>query len=101
MTKQFTASVAAALTVLSASAGLAQTSTMMHKPMMHKPMKHAAKPMGHSMMAAKTVYVCKDCKEYWPAAEAKKMGYKDSMGHKLTKMSKAPAGFLDGTKSSM
>ena len=90
--------VAAALTVLSASAGLAQTA----KPTMHKPMKHAmAKPMGHSMMAAKTVYVCKDCKEYWPAAEAKKMGYKDSMGHKLTKMSKAPAGFLDGTKSSM
>ena len=97
MTKQFTAAVTAALTVLSASAGLAQTA----KPMMHKPMKHAAKPMGHTMMAAKTVYVCKDCKEYWPAAEAKKMGYKDSMGHKLTKMSKAPAGFLDGTKSSM
>ncbi len=99
MTKQFTATVAAALTVLSASAGLAQTA----KPMMHKPMKHAAmKPLGHSsLMAAKTVYVCKDCKEYWPAAEAKKMGYKDSMGHKLTKMSKAPAGFMDGTKSSM
>ena len=99
MTKQFTAAVAAALTVLSASAGLAQTAA---KPTMHKPMKHSAmKPMGHSMMAAKTVYVCKDCKEYWPAAEAKKMGYKDSMGHKLTKMSKAPAGFLDGTTATM
>ena len=96
MTKQFAASLTAALTVLSASAALAQTAT----PTMHKPMKHAAmhKP---AMVAAKSVYVCKDCKQYFSAADAKKMGYKDGMGHKLTKMAKVPAGFMDGTKSGM
>jgi hypothetical protein len=60
--------------------------------------------MAHSKMAAskmaasKMVYVCTKCKEYWTPAQAKKMGYKDSMGHKLTKMSKTPAGFMAGGK---
>ncbi len=87
--------VSAVLTILSASAALAQMAAPMHKPM-----KHAAahKP---AMMAAKSVYVCKDCKQYFSPADAKKMGYKDGMGHKLTKMVKAPVGFLDGTKSGM
>lgn len=88
MTKQIVAAVAAGITLFSASAGMAQ-----QKPAMHKP---AAK-----MTAAKTVYVCKDCKAYYSPMSAKKMGYKDSMGHKLTKMSKAPAGFMDGSKMKM
>ena len=88
MTKQIVAAVAAGITLFSASAGMAQ-----QKPAMHKP---AAK-----MTAAKTVYVCKDCKEYFSAAQAKKMGYKDSMGHKLAKVAKTPAGFTDGSKSTM
>ncbi len=53
------------------------------------------------MMAAKTVYVCKDCKAYYSPTTAKKMGYKDSMGHTLVKVSKAPAGYMDGTKMKM
>jgi hypothetical protein len=88
MTKQIVAALAAGLTLVSASAGMAQ-----QKPAMHKP---AAK-----MTAAKTVYVCKDCKAYYSPMQAKKMGYKDGMGHKLTKMSKAPAGFSDGSKMKM
>ena len=87
MTKQIVAAVAAGITLFSASAGMAQ-----QKPAMHKP---AAK------VAAKTVYVCTECKEYFSPMSAKKMNYKDSMGHKLTKMTKTPAGFADGSKSTM
>ena len=39
------------------------------------------------------VYVCKDCKMAYSESDAKKMKMKDGMGHKLTKMSKMPAGF--------
>ncbi len=88
MTKQIVAAVAAGITLLSASAGMAQ-----QKPAMHKP--------AGKMTAAKTVYVCQQCKEYFSSAQAKKMGYKDGMGHKLAKVSKAPAGFTDGSKATM
>ena len=88
MTKQIVAALAVGITLFSASAGMAQ-----QKPAMHKP---AAK-----ITAAKTVYVCKDCKEYFSAMQAKKMGYKDGMGHKLTKVAKAPTGFMDGSKAKM
>ncbi len=91
MTKQIVAALAAGITLLSASAGMAQQKPAMH-PMAHKP---AAKT------AAKSVYVCKDCKQYFSPMSAKKMGYKDSMGHTLTKVSKAPAGFSDGSKMKM
>src|SRR5690348_5926271 len=40
------------------------------------------------------VYVCKICKTYMSAAEAKKAGYKDPMGHKMAKMDKAPACYM-------
>ncbi len=57
---------------------------------------------GHSMKAAaQTVYVCKDCKEYYSASSAKKMGYKDGMGHTLTKVSKTPAGYMNGDTAKM
>lgn len=88
MTKQIVAALAAGITLFSASGGMAQ-----QKPTMHK---SAAK-----MTAAKTVYVCKACKEYFSPMQAKKMGYKDGMGHKLAKMTKAPAGFTDGSKATM
>ncbi len=91
MTKQIVAAVAAGLTLF--SAGIAQASTPMSHSMMHKPM--------HKMMAAKTVYVCKMCKAYYSPMQAKKMGYKDGMGHKLTKMSKAPMGYMNGSKMKM
>lgn len=93
MTKQIVAAVAAGLTLFSASAGMAQQKPAAHKPAMHK--------AAGKMMAAKTVYVCKDCKSYYSPMQAKKLGYKDSMGHKLTKMSKVPSGFMDGSKMSM
>lgn len=54
--------------------------------------------MPHKAMVRKTVYACTECKMYYPAAQAKKMGYKDPMGHTLTKMSKIPAGFAKGSK---
>ena len=73
MTKQIMAALAVGITLFSASAGMAQ-----QKPATHKPAVKAA---------AKTVYVCTECK--------------DSMGHKLTKMAKTPTGFTDGSKSTM
>ena len=57
------------------------------------PAKHKA-----AASASKVVYACTECKAYYSAATAKKLGYKDSMGHKLTKMAKAPAGFANGDK---
>lgn len=59
--------------------------------------------MAHSkkMMAAKTVYVCKDCKAFYSPMTAKRMGYKDGMGHTLVKVSKAPTGYMDGSKMKM
>ena len=62
-------------------------------------MAHAK--MSHKTMAAKTVYVCKDCKAFYSPAMAKKMGYKDGMGHTLVKQAKAPAGYMDGSKMKM
>lgn len=96
-TKTIAAAVSA-LTLVCASASFAQMAT---KPMMHKPMPKMSKPMTHKPMMAKGVYVCTNCKAYYTPMQAKKMGYKDSMGHKLTKMSKAPAGFMDGSKMKM
>ena len=60
------------------------------------PAMHAKK-----MAAAKTVYVCNDCKAYYTPAMAKKMGYKDGMGHTLVKSAKVPAGYMDGSKMKM
>lgn len=58
-----------------------------------------SKPMHGKMMASKGIYVCTKCREYYSAAAAKKMHYKDGMGHKLTKVSKAPAGYANGAKA--
>jgi hypothetical protein len=33
------------------------------------------------------------------AGMARKMGYKDAMGHMMVKMGKAPAGYTDASKS--
>ncbi len=52
-------------------------------------------------MGMKSVYVCKACKTYYSATAAKKMMYKDPMGHKMAKMDKAPKGFMDGSKMKM
>ncbi len=61
----------------------------------------AAKTSHTMKTAAQTVYVCKDCKEYYSASSAKKLGYKDGMGHTLTKVSKVPAGYMDASKAKM
>jgi len=52
-------------------------------------------------MAAHTVYACTDCKAFYSPAMAKKMDYKDGMGHRLVKQAKAPAGYADGSKMKM
>jgi hypothetical protein len=55
--------------------------------------------MAASAKASKrTVFVCTECKEYFSPSAAKKMGYKDSMGHKLVKKHGIPAGFTNGSK---
>jgi hypothetical protein len=69
-------------------------------------MAAAHKPAGKMAPAKKdtrasNVYVCKTCKVYYSAASAKKMGNKDSMGHKLVHADKAPVGYKDGSKMKM
>ncbi len=87
MTKICTAAALAALALLSAMPPAAAA---------------PAPKKGHSAKtAARTVYVCTECREYFSADAAKKMSYKDGMGHPLTKTAKAPAGFMDGSKSKM
>ncbi len=88
---------AAALAALSAApvAQAAPAGKMAHSNMAHSNMAHSKK------MAAHTVYVCKDCKAFYSPATAKKMGYKDGMGHKLVKEAKTPAGYMDGSKMKM
>ena len=82
---QWTAAAIAALSVLSVSATVAQAKPgMMDKKMPAKP----------GMMAK--MYACKECKMVFSAADAKKMGMKDSMGHKLMMVSKMPAGYKMG-----
>ncbi len=92
MFKQIIPALALGL-ALTAAGSIAQAAPM-HKPMMKK-------PMAHKKMAANSVYVCKDCHETFTPMQAKKMGYKDPMGHTLTKMSKAPAGFTPGGTGKM
>ena len=53
------------------------------------------------MAAAKTVYVCKDCHAYYSPAMAKKLHYKDDMGHTLVKSAQIPVGYLDADKMKM
>ena len=59
-----------------------------------------AGPATHRPAAShsKVIYACTKCRAYYSAASAKKMGYKDPMGHTLTKMTKAPAGYANGDK---
>ena len=92
MTKSIVALATAALTILSASASLAADKAMggkMSGSMMHGKMMGKGKMM-HG------VYVCKMCKMSYTPAQAKSMGYKDGMGHKLTMMAKSPAGYKMG-----
>ncbi|MCW3060366.1 MAG: hypothetical protein JWQ02_2187 [Capsulimonas sp.] len=55
----------------------------------------------HKMPAAHTIYLCKDYKVFFTPSVAKKMGYKDKMGHPLVKASKTPAGYMDASKMKM
>ena len=44
-------------------------------------------------MATGAVYVCKTCRLYETPATAKKMGYKDELGHHVSRVSNAPTGY--------
>jgi hypothetical protein len=71
-------------------------------PMMDGKMKRTSKMgMDNKMKMSAPVYVCPECKAFMNAADAKKMGGKDAMGHPMKKMDKAPAGFRDASKMKM
>jgi hypothetical protein len=94
MTLSFTPRIAGVFAVAAiALAGLSAAPVAQAAP--------AAKMAHSKKMAAHAVYVCKDCKAFYSPAMAKKMGYKDGMGHKLVKQAKAPAGYADGSKMKM
>ena len=82
------------------AAGLA---TALLAALVSAPLPTQATPMKGKMhaksAATSKVYICTKCKEYYSAASAKKMGYKDDMGHKLVATSKAPSGFANGDKA--
>lgn len=86
------ATVFAALLAASPLTAHATPKMMSHGKMMHGKMSHG------KMTTGKMVYACTECKMYYSPAQAKAMKYTDPMGHKLTKMSKAPAGFTNGSK---
>jgi len=80
--------VAAAVIAALPVAAFAQKEGAMSPKMEGKP---AAGKM--AMKSTGPVYVCKDGKMYYSAADAKKMGYKDPMGGgKLKKMAAPPKG---------
>jgi hypothetical protein len=60
--------------------------------------KMSTEKTAHSAKVSHSYYVCKLCQVYYSPANAKKLGYKDQMGHKLVKVSKIPAGYGDGMK---
>ncbi len=64
-------------------------------------MSGGTKPAVKKDTRASNVYVCKACKFYYPADAAKKLHYKDPMGHKLVHADKAPVGYKDGSKTKM
>lgn len=72
------------------AAGLAPTASAFPKEAAKKPV--AVKKMPAKNMMAKAVYVCNKCKVAYTPAQAMKMGYKDPMGHKMSKMTKLPPG---------
>lgn len=61
------------------------------RPATRKTMPGMRKMPAKKMMA-KGVYVCKVCKVAYTPAQARKMGYKDPMGHRMTRMAKLPPG---------
>jgi hypothetical protein len=62
---------------------------------------HTTRKAGPPKRAATVFYVCNDCHVFYTAAAAKKAGYKDSMGDKMVKVTKVPAGYMDGAKMKM
>ncbi len=88
----FAALVAAATLALvstSANVALAQDKMGSGGKMMDKKTGTAmkgGKMSGGKMAMGRMVYACKGCKMYYSAADAKKMGMKDAMGHKLMAM---------------
>jgi hypothetical protein len=94
------ASAALVLSVAFAAAASAQTTTggKMDSGKMSSDKKAAMSSGKMDSKMAGPVYACSKCKVYTSPDMAKKMGYKDAMGHKLVKMSKAPAGYTDAAK---
>ena len=81
---------AASLALVSASANVALAQDKMGSGKMTDKKTGTAmkggKMAGGKMAMRRMVYACKGCKMYYSAADAKKMGMKDAMGHKLMAM---------------
>jgi hypothetical protein len=88
----------AAATLLTLAFSSSVVSPSLAAPQTHKMTSHKMAP---KMAPKKGVYVCRSCKMYFSAQAAKKMGYKDPMGHKLVKMASAPSGYMKGSKMLM
>ena len=96
MTKTILTAAIAALAALTLTGTVQAQSAMSHDKMSGS-MMHSK--MGHDMMhGKKMVAYCAECKMYYSKSDAKKMGMKDSMGHKMTmvSMSKVPKGTMMG-----
>ena len=81
--RKLTVAAIAALCVVSSSGAVLAQDKMGDKKM----------GMQKGKMMSQGVYVCKMCKGYYSAADAKKIKMMDPMGHKLVMMKKAPAGY--------
>ncbi|HEY3412349.1 MAG TPA: hypothetical protein VGM51_04720 [Armatimonadota bacterium] len=65
------------------------------RPGMNPGMMPGKKAPGRQMMG-RAVYVCRKCEQAWTPAQARKMGYKDPMGHRLFRVAKLPPGMKMG-----
>lgn len=85
------AATAVTLCIVSSSAIVLAQDKMGDKKMPMKSGMTKGKMMSQTMPPG--VYVCKMCKGYYSATDARKMKMMDPMGHKLVMMKKAPAGY--------
>jgi hypothetical protein len=89
MTSRFVAAAVAALTVCAAASTAAVAQDKMGDKKMGRMQSGKMMQSGNRM---KGVYVCRECNMAYTPRQARRMGMKDSMGHKLVKMDRLPAG---------
>jgi hypothetical protein len=86
--------VSVSLAAFAVSAALIAPNTVFAQDKMDSKMPAKSTKMAGKMdKKMASIYVCKQCKMGFTAAQAKKMGMKDPMGHKMMQVAKLPAGF--------